>query len=103
MTLNNKIINPYFQKLIFNGKSKKPKYFWSLTDNNFRIIDHKNRIAYSVRDLGLGHFDNINRMITISVIIVSGFHCSEQNVLFNTLSLSCINTQCNLEVLSINL
>ena len=61
MTLNNKIINPLFQRMIFNGKSKKPKYFWSLTDNNFQIIDHKNRIAYSVRDLGLGHFDNINR------------------------------------------
>ncbi len=26
-------------------------------------------------DLGLGHFDNINRMITLSVITLSGFHC----------------------------
>jgi hypothetical protein len=26
MTLNNKIINPYSQRLIFNGKSKKNPY-----------------------------------------------------------------------------
>ena len=26
-------------------------------------------------DLGLGHFDNINRMITLYVITLSGFHC----------------------------
>ena len=50
-------------------------YFWSQTDNNIRIIDHNNRIAYSMSDLGLGHFDNINRMVTISVIILSSSHC----------------------------
>ena len=75
MTLNNKIINPFFQRMIFNGKSKKNVYFWSQTDNNIRIIDHINQIAYSMSGLGLGHFDNINRMITISVITLSGFHC----------------------------
>ncbi len=26
MTLNNKIINPFFQRMIFNGKSKKNLY-----------------------------------------------------------------------------
>jgi hypothetical protein len=82
MTLNNKIINPFFQRMIFNGKSKKkPVYFWSQTDNNIRIIDHNNRIAYSMSDLGLGHFDNINPMITISVITLSGFHCTNKRCL----------------------
>ena len=52
-------------------KVKKPVYFWSQTDNNIRIIDHNNRIAYSMSDLGLGHFDNINRMIKISDANVS--------------------------------
>jgi hypothetical protein len=55
-------------------KVKTNVYFCSQTDNNIRIIDHNNRIAYSMSDLGLGHFDNINRMITISVITLSGFH-----------------------------
>ncbi len=56
--------------------SKKNIYFWSQTDSNIRIIDHNNRIAYTMSDLGLGHFDNINRMITISVITLSSLHCS---------------------------
>jgi hypothetical protein len=33
--------------------------------------NNKNRIAYSMSDLWLGHFDNINRMITISVITLT--------------------------------
>ena len=82
MTLNNKIINPFFQRMIFNCKSKKPVYFWSQTDNNIRIIDHNNRIAYSMSDSGLGHFDNINRIITLSVITLSGFHCIRKFQMF---------------------
>jgi hypothetical protein len=46
-------------------KVKKNVYFCSQTDNNIRIIDHNNQIAYSMSDLGLGHFVYTNQMITI--------------------------------------
>jgi len=31
-------------------------------------------------EMGLGHFDLINRMKTLTMITLSGFHCNKTNV-----------------------
>ena len=55
--------------------------FWGKTDNNNRIFkqfDHNKRIFLLLiwtNRTGLLKCDNINRMITLSVITLSGFHC----------------------------
>ena len=51
-----------------------------------------------MRDLGLGHYDNINRMITISVITLSGFHCITINFQF-TLNFMFQKTISNLAII----
>ena len=60
--------------------------FFEQTDNNIWSFDHKKRIlCYANLVLGIGtwQFDHINRMITLSVNTLSGFHCISLYLIIN--------------------
>ena len=72
---------------------KKKPQFWGKTDNNnqiFKQFDHNKRIFLLqiwTNRTGLLECDNINRMITLSVITLSGFHCNKNTVQWNNLNI----------------
>ena len=70
-----------FKKLTFKMNfCRFCHFFWYLgqTDHNNRSFDYNKRIICTVnypKGPGTWQFDHNNRMITLSVITLSGFHC----------------------------